>query len=29
MNEKSGQENMAVVERWLLWGGYQLEDLGE
>ena len=29
MNEKSGQENMAVVERWPLWGGYQLEDLSE
>ena len=29
MNEKSGQANMAVVERWPLWGGYQLEDLSE
>ena len=29
MDQKSGQENMAVVERWPLWGGFQLQDLSE
>ena len=29
MDQKSGQENMAVVERWPLWEGSQLEDLSE
>ena len=29
MDEKSGQENMAVVGRWPLWGVFQLEDLSE
>ena len=29
MDQKSGQENMAVIERWPLWGGFQQEDLSE
>ena len=29
MDQQSGQENMAVVERWLLWGGFQQEEWSE
>ena len=29
MNQKSGQENMAVEERWPLWVGFQQENLSE
>ena len=29
MDQKFGQENMAVEERWPLWGGFQSEDLSE
>ena len=29
MDQQSGQENMAVVERSLLWGGFQQEEWSE